>query len=296
MSKLSDEIRKNFKESDDIRDAGLVSPEDIQRYDNILYGEDPKWQILDVYRPKCSGNKRLPVIVSVHGGAWMYGDKERYQYYCMELAQRGFAVVNFTYRLAPEFKFPSPLIDCNLVFEWILEHADQYGMDTENVFAVGDSAGAHALSLYAAILTNCEFAEQFTFTVPSKLKLNAIALNCGVAKVVINQEDPRDLTAAIMKEYLPEQGTQEELEMLSMVNHVTEEYPPTFLMTAVNDFLKMEALSMAECFTKNNVPFVYKLYGNKNEPLAHVFHCDIRTGAAKKCNDDETEFFREYMI
>ena len=295
MSELSDMIRSNFKKGDDERDKGLCTPKDIERFDDISYGEDLKWQILDVYRPKAAGNRKLPVIVSFHGGAWVYGDKERYQYYCMDLAQRGFAVVNFTYRLAPEFKFPSSLIDCNLVFSWILTHGKEYGLDLGNIFAVGDSAGAHALALYAAALTNSEYAEKYPFVIPDNLKLNAVALNCGVAKVKLNDKDPRDLTGKIMKEYLPGGGTEEEIEMLSVIDYVTDEFPPAFIMTSLNDFLKMEAPVMAECLSQNNVPFTYKLYGNKNEPLAHVFHCDIRTGAAQRCNDDETEFFRTYM-
>lgn len=79
----------------------------------------------------------LPVIVSVHGGGWGYGDKERYQYYCMSLAQQGFAVVNFSYRLASKYKFPAPLEDTNRVFVWLLAHAVRYGFDTHNVFCVG---------------------------------------------------------------------------------------------------------------------------------------------------------------
>lgn len=89
-------------------------------------------QVLDVYRPKdTEGN--LPVIVSVHGGGWVYGDKELYQYYCMSIAQRGFAVVNFTYRLAPEYQFPAPMEDTNSVFAWILDNKDKYGMDVANL-------------------------------------------------------------------------------------------------------------------------------------------------------------------
>ena len=76
MSAVSDFIRKSFKEGDDIRDAGLTTPEDVIRYDDILYGSDPKWQVLDVYRPKDRAGEKLPVIGSVHGGGWVYGDKE----------------------------------------------------------------------------------------------------------------------------------------------------------------------------------------------------------------------------
>ena len=138
MSKTSDMVRKMFGEGDAQRDAGLTTPEDIVRFDDIQYGtEEPKWQMLDVYRPKAAEGK-LPVILSVHGGAWVYGDKDVYQYYCMSLAQRGFAVVNFSYRLAPEYKYPASFEDVNAVCEWITANADRYGLDTDNVFAVGE--------------------------------------------------------------------------------------------------------------------------------------------------------------
>ena len=122
---MSSIIRREFKKGDDIRDAGLTAPDDVIRYKDIAYGKDSAMQVLDVYRPKDTEGS-LPVIVSVHGGGWVYGDKELYQYYCMSLAQRGFAVVNFTYRLAPEYQFPAPVEDTNSVFAWILDNKDKF--------------------------------------------------------------------------------------------------------------------------------------------------------------------------
>ena len=113
-------LRASFKISDTIRDRGLQAPKDIVRFDNLPYGTDPRWQTLDVYRPKNAGGTALPVIVSVHGGGWVYGDKNLYQYYCMSLAQHGFAVVNFSYRLAPRHKFPAALQDTDAVFHWVM--------------------------------------------------------------------------------------------------------------------------------------------------------------------------------
>ena len=106
MSLTSLIVRYNFGKGDRKRDAGLTTPDDVKRYDNIPYGRDKKWQILDVYRPKEKEGK-LPVIISVHGGGWVYGTKEVYQFYCMSLAQRGFAAVNFNYRLAPGHRYPA---------------------------------------------------------------------------------------------------------------------------------------------------------------------------------------------
>lgn len=287
MSAFSEDIRAKFKAFDDVRDAGLTTPEEIVRYDDVLYGSDAVWQKLDVYRRKDAKEQKLPVIVSVHGGGWVYGDKERYQYYCMDLAMRGFAVVNFTYRLAPEHQFPAPLEDTNLVMEWIQEHADEFDFDTEHIFALGDSAGAHILSQYACICTNSKYAENFNFAVPEGFSLKAIALNCGVY-----QMDPGSKN---MEEYMPEKGTEKELELLNVAKHVTQDYPPVFLMTSTGDFLKMQALNMARKLTECNVPFFYGFYGDAQNQLGHVFHCDMRSVDGRKCNDDECAFFKRYV-
>lgn len=294
MSATSDRIRREFKEADDIRDAGFTTPDEVIRFDDLLYGTEKEWQVLDVYRPRNAENKKLPIIVSVHGGGWVYGDKERYQYYCMELAKRGFAVVNFTYRLAPEFKHPAPLEDTALVMKWILEHKEEYGFDTKYVFAVGDSAGGNLLGLYAAICTNEAYAKRFSFQAPKEIKLTAVALNCGDYKVEASA-DEFEQTNELMKDYLPHQGTEAELREISVPDHVTPDYPPTFLMTATGDFLKDQALLMAEKLSACNVPFVYRLYGDGRERLPHVFHCDIHTEAANLCNDEECEFFRKFV-
>ena len=295
MSELSDKIRAEFKEADDVRDALMNTPEDIDRWDNIVYGHDDREiQKLDVYRPKQAQGEELPVIINVHGGAWMYGDKERYQYYAMSLAQRGFAVVNFTYRLAPEHKFPAQLEDLNLVCKWIMKRAGRFHFDTERIFGVGDSAGAHLLGLYAGICTNSEFGKKYDLTVPEGFALTAIALNCGVYRMPV--EEPESLTMQVMKELLPNGGTKEELEDINVLNGITDVYPPVFCMTSVADVMKSQAPLLVQTLTENNVPFVYRIFGDKVNKLEHVFHCDIKTIDAAQCNDAECDFFREFCF
>ena len=296
MSELTDRIRSEFKASDDERDALMSTPEDVERWDNIVYGHiDRDIQKLDVYRPKQAEGEDLPLIISVHGGGWVYGDKERYQYYCMSLAQRGFAVVNFTYRLAPEHKFPAPLEDMNLVCKWVMKRAGRYHFDTERIFAVGDSAGAHLLGLYAGICTNPEYAARFDFEVPENFALTAIALNCGMY-AISKEDETQGQSLALLGEFLPEQGTDEELENINVLNRITDVYPPVFCMTAVNDFLKSQTPALIEKLTENNVPFVYRVFGDKVNRLGHVFHCDIKTVDAAQCNDAECDFFREFCF
>ncbi len=296
MSQTSDLLRTSFTAGDDLRDAGLTTPAGIQRFNSIPYGPDTHWQVLDVYRPKEAEGRTLPVIVSVHGGGWVYGDKERYQYYCMDLALRGFAVVNFTYRLAPEFQFPSSLEDTNLVFAWVLSHGAEYGFDSAHIFAVGDSAGGHCLGLYAGLCTDPAYAVRFAFQPPVGFVPTAIALNCGVYRISMAPGESDELTQALMADFLPQKGAPEEIEMISVLNRITPRFPPTFFMTCTGDSLTSQAPLLQEKLLANNVPFVFRFYGDAaREPLGHVFHCNIRTADAKLCNDEECAFFRQFL-
>jgi acetyl esterase/lipase len=294
MSEFSDAIRKQFQAGDEVRDAGLTTPDDIFRIDNIPYGPDPRMQLLDIYRPKGAGKTPLPVIVSFHGGAWVYGDKDLYQYYCMSLAQRGFTVINYSYRLAPESQFPAPLEDTNLVFTWLMDHAQKIGADTRRIFAVGDSAGANGLALYAELLTNPTYAAHFSFKVPQGLKIRALALNCGVYKNSFGDQ-PDDSQKLLLKEYLPEGGSPQELDLLDVTAHLTRDFPPTYLMTCTGDPLLNQAPLLAQALMKESIPFTFRFYGDPHhKELGHVFHLRIKTPEANGCNDDECEFFRRF--
>lgn len=295
MSQASDTMRREWKINDAKRDAGLTTPDDIQRFDDIQYGPDPVENKLDVYRPKNTQGK-IPVIVSVHGGGWVYGDKELYQFYGMTLAQRGFAVVNFTYRLAPEVKFPAPLEDTNNVISWMYENQEEYGLDMEHVFMVGDSAGGHLCGLYSAICTNPEYAVNYTFKVQNGFVPQAVALNCGAYNplsevgVLGGEQDQK-----IMEDFLTEKGSAKERALVNVTDHVTEKFPPVYLMTCVGDFCRPQAPLLEAALKKNGVYYEFKTYGTEENPLYHVFHLTIQEPEGQKCNDEECDFFRRMM-
>lgn len=295
MSAISDTIRKMFKEGDDIRDAGLSTPDDVVRLDDIRYAEDDPCQLLDVYRPRDAEDRRLPVIVSVHGGGWVYGDKERYQWYCMSLAQHGFAVVNYTYRLAPEHKFPASMLDTSAVFSWVLSNADEHGFDDAHVFAVGDSAGAHMLAMFCAACKDGAYASELGIDVPKGFAPTAVALNCGAYRIASQNSKDEDemlsLTSQLMEDFLPNGGTADEYALISPINYVNESFPPAFVMTAEGDFLRGDALPMVHALDDCGVEVCYHYYKSANCELGHVFHCNMRLAEAAQCNADECAFF-----
>lgn len=285
-------IRAMFSQGDDARDKGLTSPDDVIRYDDIPYGPCGKWNLLDIYRPQAAGDAVLPVIVSVHGGGWVYGDKERYQYYCMDLARKGFAVVNFNYRLAPEDPFPAAIEDVNRVFCWLADHAREYGIDLERLYTVGDSAGGQLSSQYIAMLTNPDFAALYSFQIPSdKIRVRAAAFNCGQFQIDPGTEK-NEMEEAGLLAYLGE-NWRSKLPMIDTLRYVTPAYPPSFVMTSYYDFLKNQAPLMCQRLQEQGVPFEYRLYGAEGQNyMAHVFHLDIRLEESTICNDEECNFFK----
>ncbi len=281
---------KSNKIDDAKRNAGLTTPEDIERFDNRRYGDHRTRNILDVYRPKNVSGK-LPVIVSIHGGGWVYGNKEIMQFYCMNLAERGFAVVNFNYRLAPNHKHPSTLEDTNKVFRWILRHAEEYGFDVNNIFAVGDSVGATILGLYCALCTDENYARELNIFPPKELSIKALGLNCGLYHIIRGEEYLIDNCAC---EYLPQGGTDEEFESLSLFKRVNNRFPPCFILTAKGDFLVVQDEPFVKKLQSLGIECEYHCYGNDEDPFHHVFHINIKREEARLANDEECAFFKRH--
>lgn len=275
---------------DEKRNAGLVTPAGIRRFDDVRYGEDER-NVLDVYRPKDTDG-RLPVIVSIHGGGWVYGNKEIMQFYCMSLAEHGFAVVNYNYRLAPKHKHPVPLEDANKVFGWVLENAEVYGFDTDHVFAVGDSVGANILGLYCCLCTDPAYAEELSIHPPQGFLPKAVAMNSGLYRLIRGEEDLLD---SLAEAYFPNGGTDEEYDAIELAKRVNAQFPPTFVMTALGDFLTGQAKPFYDLLQTLGVRSEYHCYGSRENELKHVFHIDIKLPEARACNADECSFFQKQV-
>jgi acetyl esterase/lipase len=108
---------------------------------------------LDVYRP-ATAVTNAPVLVQIHGGGWMIGDKrEQGRPLMHHLAANGWVCVAPNYRLSPRVAFPEHLIDVKRALAWVREHVAEYGGDPGFVAITGGSAGGHLAAL-AALTAN----------------------------------------------------------------------------------------------------------------------------------------------
>ena len=295
MSITSHIVRTLFTIGDLKRDLGWKKPRNVDSVENISYAEDDKWHLLDVYRPR-KATGPLPVIVNIHGGAWVYGDKKVYAPYCMYLASRGFAVINASYRLAPRHTFPAPLEDVGKMVEWVFHHADEYGLDLSNFFFVGDSAGAHLATAYTAIQLNEDYAKKFPeIKVAKSFIPKGLLLNCGVFDMEAEWKKQGRALIPFLTDLLGEKPTVEAVKQMSPSQFITSNFPPVHLTTSNGDFLRKHSYRLKEMLEKKGVEVVFKEYGGKKKPQGHVFHLNLKNKVGQECNADQLEFVKQMM-
>ena len=114
-------------------------------------------QKLDLYIPNEGEN--LPLIIWVHGGAWLGGSKERYA--PMEYLKSGYAGASINYRLSQHAIFPAQIEDVKAAVRWIRANAETYRLDPNRFAAWGSSAGGHLVAMLgtAGDITEFEVGE-----------------------------------------------------------------------------------------------------------------------------------------
>lgn len=270
---------------DAIRASGLSTPENITRIDNIRYN---KTQLLDIYFPKDT-EKPIPTIISIHGGGWVYGSKDDYQFFCMYLADKGFTVINFDYHLAPEFVYPTQLVDCLELFKFVEENHQKYFIDLDNLFLIGDSAGAQMAHQLTVIHTSKEYRDIMNIGC-SKLKFKALGLNCGIYSLEMVNKNP--FIKAMLSPYLG-WDTKKYGRQIYPLHYQNKDFPACFVFTSKNDFFRYYQKPLLNKLKENGTEHYFSVYGlHQKEMVGHVFHVDIKTAIGQKANNDQIDFFK----
>ena len=148
--------REKFEKQADKRDLEFNFPDNILEYKDISYSNDGlKEHRLDIFRPKDMENAILPVIVNIHGGGLIMGNKEFNRFFCARLSSMGFLVFSVEYRLVPDCMIYEQLSDITMAMNFISDNIALYNGDTEHIYAVGDSGGACLLTYHTAV-DNCK--------------------------------------------------------------------------------------------------------------------------------------------
>jgi acetyl esterase/lipase len=134
----------------------------VERTRDLQYVDDGRRRHrLDVYRSR-ETPAGAPVLLQIHGGGWMIGNKEQQGLPIMyHLASRGWVCVAINYRLSPKATWPDHLVDCKRAMQWIREHIAEFGGDPNYVVVTGGSAGGHLTAMMGLTANDPAFQPGF---------------------------------------------------------------------------------------------------------------------------------------
>lgn len=116
-----------------------------------VYGVGNNYQLkLDVWQQH-NAKEPLPTVIYIHGGGWIFGDRTGAVPQLLPYLQKGWNAVNVEYRMASVSLAPAAVEDCRCALRWVIQHAKEYGIDTNRLVLTGHSAGGH-LSLITGML------------------------------------------------------------------------------------------------------------------------------------------------
>ncbi|MEM7437377.1 MAG: alpha/beta hydrolase [Myxococcota bacterium] len=193
---------------------------------------------LDVAMPREPGTRR-PILMQVHGGAWIIGDKREQGWPLIgHLAANGWVCFNVNYRLSPAATWPDHLEDVKYALAWIREHAEEYGADPSFVACTGGSAGGHLTAMMGLTGNDPEYQRGFE---DADTRVQAAIPVYGVFDFTNRSGDQAPtmrttlLQPWVMKSFFAD--AREDYERASPLDRVTREAAPFFIVHGVRDTL-----------------------------------------------------------
>lgn len=273
IAKLAFDFDDRFKDvfTNNVKTVNSISVEKDVVYNDTL----PDVCTLDIYCPPLKGRDKYPVLVDVHGGGWITGDKYWRRGLNRAFADMGLCVISPNYGLSPRFKYPEcvkHLFDC---FKWICDHAEERRLDLDNVLITGDSAGGQLACLVLAIQNNAEVKARIG-AVDSPLRFKGGMLVCGaydpdsMAKNIFSNKLFLEMTGYGRK-YLREF---KDYDLMNPVNFVDKDFPAD-VMVAYGRFDAFVGGNEKILFNRlNELGIPYREYRAKGagEHCFHLWH------------------------
>jgi acetyl esterase/lipase len=214
----------------------LKIPPGVKLIKDVEYARvDDRPLLLDVHLPEKAPSP-LPVIVWVHGGAWVSGSKEPCQ--IVSFSGKGYAIVGMDYRLTSQAQFPVQINDCKAVVRWVRANAAKYGFDPDRIGAAGGSAGGHLVALLGTSGDVKELEGDVGGNLTYSSRVKAVADFCGPTDFT-REDSVRDASKnepAILEVALtrllggPWKEKREAANTASPVYHISKDDPPFLIV------------------------------------------------------------------
>lgn len=277
--------------------ASIHAPDDIVTLRDLVYKPDDPSARLDVYKPHREQHDALPVVVWVHGGGYLSGDKDHIANYLKILAGNGFATIGVNYRLAPEVQYPEPVRDVALAIGYVRQHAAELGIDTNRMVLAGDSAGAQIAAQLAIAIVSPSYAASLQLKSPmDRQSLRGAVLFCGLYDPDLKDnasEYGSFLSTATWAYFgVDDLSKDPRKRQFSVVANLPATMPPLFVSAGNEDPLLGHSKKLVAVAQAKGVHVRPLFFDGHKVGLGHEYQFDLSTPEARQALSQVVHFIR----
>ncbi|MBS1605190.1 MAG: alpha/beta hydrolase [Bacteroidetes bacterium] len=275
--------------------AGAVPKGVASKLDIAYDPSDPKGK-LDLYYPDKVPAPKYPLIIWIHGGGFVAGDKSELSNYCRILASKGYAVAAINYSRPPAARFPGPVIQANKASEYLIRNALRLNIDTSATFLAGDSGGANIAAQLANTTTNEKYAALLKIAPAiSSRQLKGVLLYCGPYNTALVDFEGKfgGFLKVVLWAYFGDKHFTNApgYPLFSVVNYITPGYPRTFISVGNKDPLAPHSYELASKLAASGVAIDSLFFPDDHLPgLQHEYQFDLATQEGRTALDRSVAF------
>ncbi|MEY8379742.1 alpha/beta hydrolase [Ileibacterium valens] len=260
----------------------------------------------NIYTLENTDTRKMPIIIDIHGGCWVHGDKDVYDEYNSHLVKEGNVVSSLTYRTADKASLGDQIRDVFAYLNFLEENADELKISLDQVMLTGDSAGAE-LALVCHCINQSEEMQRVFKVKPIHFDIQAMVLTHPVCFIDQAGTIPQ---SQFLSKHFGVPGLQRFL--YGKNYHESEEYqysvnptkfidenmtfPPILLVTSEGDStFKYQTFLLADLFDSCKID--YRIYFEQSKDAPHVFNISKPLDRlALKCNQYINDFFHTSLL
>lgn len=271
---------------------------------DICYGTQYPNSYLDIWYSPLREQRRCPTYIYLHGGGYLFGDKitgdplateaKLDNVYFKDLSARGFHVVSANYCFAPRYRAPAQFRQLNGMLAYLAEHADELGLDMQNVVLGGGSAGANFTAVYGLALCDPEYAKKIGVQVAiERERFKALVIDEAALDRAENAKSEGLCVMGLAWLGEKDMATSKKMALYDVGKQIRGDYIPAYLTASnVEPVFQATAESIVRALRDAGVEYEYYYRTQEeSEPLNHGFMNQFPVNAfARECYENMVQF------
>ena len=300
---------KNIRDADQYE---TILDNGIRLVSNVRYDAEYPNGFLDIYYSALHFGETPPTLLVIHGGGYIWGDKssgdpnagelDMEDTFLMKAVNAGYNVVSLNYCLAPEYVYPDSIIQLNNGLAYLKNHADELGLNMEQVFLDGGSAGGNLAGVLANLQTSSDYAQKMQIT-PG---LNATDIRGVLFESALFDNSQYGVTHDVGIDYLFYQlgrvylrlndlqhDTSGKIANSNVIDNVTAQFPPCVISDGNSGTFYEQAFAMNAKLVELGVECKFIYYPKTVARLGHGYE-SLGSDYAKITQDRMIEFMNTH--